>query len=141
VLHLRLIILSVGGDVPVNSDALLVTDFVNLMIKSAQSFGCVHKDRVCVYVYRSKCSYVYEDVTCLYFVSKKMIINLFFMLSRMCRHSRNKLSSRPLPACFHPVLSVFEFPTFLVSFFPGSPIFVSIWCKKYGNGYAKDLLG
>jgi hypothetical protein len=38
----------VGDDVPVDSDALLVTDFVNLNIKSAQSFGCAHKGRVCV---------------------------------------------------------------------------------------------
>jgi hypothetical protein len=38
----------VGDDVPVDSDALLVTDFVNLNIKSAQSFGCAHKGRVYV---------------------------------------------------------------------------------------------
>jgi hypothetical protein len=37
-----------GGDVPVDSEALLVTDFVNLKIKLGQSFGCAHKGRVCV---------------------------------------------------------------------------------------------
>jgi hypothetical protein len=47
-LHLRLIIFSVGGDVPVDSDALLMTDFVNLKIKSAQSFRCAYKSKVCV---------------------------------------------------------------------------------------------
>jgi hypothetical protein len=31
--------------------ALLMTDFVNLKINSAQSFRCAHKDRVCVYVF------------------------------------------------------------------------------------------
>jgi hypothetical protein len=51
VLHLRLIILSVGGDVPVNSEAFLVTDFVNLKIKPTQSFEGAHKDRVCMRVF------------------------------------------------------------------------------------------
>jgi hypothetical protein len=49
-LYLRLIILSLGGDVPVDNEALLITDFVNLKIKSAQSFGCAHMGRVCVCV-------------------------------------------------------------------------------------------
>jgi hypothetical protein len=40
----------VGDDVPVDSEALLVTDFVNL-IKPAQSFGCAHRGRVCVRVF------------------------------------------------------------------------------------------
>jgi hypothetical protein len=41
----------VGGDVSVNGETLLVTDFMNLKIKSAQSFGCAHRDRVCVYMF------------------------------------------------------------------------------------------
>jgi hypothetical protein len=41
----------VGGDVPVNSEALLVTDFINLKIKPAQSFGRAHKGKVCVRVF------------------------------------------------------------------------------------------
>jgi hypothetical protein len=41
----------VGGDVPVDSDVLLVTDFVNLKIKPAQSFRCAHRGRVCVRVF------------------------------------------------------------------------------------------
>jgi hypothetical protein len=41
----------VGGDVPVNNDALLMIDFMNLKIKSAQSFKYTHKDRVCIYVF------------------------------------------------------------------------------------------
>jgi hypothetical protein len=51
VLHLRLIILSVGDNVPVDSEALLVTDFVNLKIKPAQSFRCAHRSRVCMCVF------------------------------------------------------------------------------------------
>jgi hypothetical protein len=35
-------------DVPVDSEALLVNDFVNLKIKPAQSFGCAHRGRMCV---------------------------------------------------------------------------------------------
>jgi hypothetical protein len=32
----------VGGDVPVDSDVLLMTDFINLKIKLTQSFRDVH---------------------------------------------------------------------------------------------------
>jgi aspartate carbamoyltransferase catalytic subunit len=41
----------VKGDVTVDSEVLLVTDFVNLKIKSAQSFGGAHRGRVCVRVF------------------------------------------------------------------------------------------
>jgi hypothetical protein len=41
----------VGGDVPVDSEALLVTDFMNHKIKSTQSFGGAHRGRVCVRVF------------------------------------------------------------------------------------------
>jgi hypothetical protein len=50
VLYLQLIIFLVGGDVPVNSDALLVTNFMNLKIKPAQSFKCAHRDSMCVHM-------------------------------------------------------------------------------------------
>jgi hypothetical protein len=59
VLYLRLIILVVTrGDVPVDSEVFLVTDFMNLKIKLVQSFECVHRSRVCVN--RNKCSYIYK---------------------------------------------------------------------------------
>jgi hypothetical protein len=41
----------VEGNVTVDSDTLLVTDFVNLKIKSSQSFECAHRGRVCVRVF------------------------------------------------------------------------------------------
>jgi hypothetical protein len=41
----------VGGDVPINSDALLVTDFMNLKIKPTQFFGGAHRDKMCVRVF------------------------------------------------------------------------------------------
>jgi hypothetical protein len=42
-LYLWLIILLVGDDVPIDSEMLLVTDFMNLKIKSTQSFECAHR--------------------------------------------------------------------------------------------------
>jgi hypothetical protein len=40
-----------GDDVFIDNDTLLLTDFVNLKIKSTLSFGCVHKDMMCVHVF------------------------------------------------------------------------------------------
>jgi hypothetical protein len=40
-----------GGDVPVDSEALLVNGFVNLKIKPTQSFRDAHRGRVCVRVF------------------------------------------------------------------------------------------
>jgi hypothetical protein len=62
----------VGGDVPVDSDELLVTDFVNLKIKSAHFFEVAHRNRVCIYVNRDKCSYVYEYLYLYCICQKKM---------------------------------------------------------------------
>jgi hypothetical protein len=50
VLYLWLIILSVVGDVSVDSKTLLMTNFVNLKIKLTQSFECAYRDRVCVII-------------------------------------------------------------------------------------------
>jgi hypothetical protein len=51
VLYLQLIILSVRDDVFINNETFLIIDFINLKIKSAQSFGDAHIDRVCVRVF------------------------------------------------------------------------------------------
>jgi hypothetical protein len=51
VLYLRLIILSVRGDVSVNSETLLVIDFVNFKIKLTQSFKHFYKNKVGVYIF------------------------------------------------------------------------------------------
>jgi hypothetical protein len=45
VFSLRLIILSAGGDIPVDSETFFVTDFMNIKIKPTQSFGGAHRDR------------------------------------------------------------------------------------------------
>jgi hypothetical protein len=70
-LHLWLIILLAGGDVPVNSETLLVTDFVNLKIKSVQSFRGVYRDSMCVHMFIGV-----NDYTCiwLYCIFKKNIL-------------------------------------------------------------------
>jgi hypothetical protein len=41
----------VENDVPVDSEVLLMTDFVNLKIKPAQFFRCAHRGRVCVLIF------------------------------------------------------------------------------------------
>jgi hypothetical protein len=41
----------VGGDVSVDSETLLMTDFVNLKINSIQSFKSVYRDMVYVYIF------------------------------------------------------------------------------------------
>jgi hypothetical protein len=72
VLYLRLIILLVVDDVLIDNETLLVTDFVNLKIKPAQSFRYAHRVR-CACVYRIECSYVYEYLH-LYCVSQQKLV-------------------------------------------------------------------
>jgi hypothetical protein len=60
----------VEDDIPVDSETLLVVDFMNLKIKPVQSFRDAHRGRMYVYVYRSECSYMYKYLY-LYCVSKK----------------------------------------------------------------------
>jgi hypothetical protein len=70
-LYLRLITLLVKGDVPVDSETLLVTDFVNLKIKPAQSFKNTHSDRVCAYVFIGVNARMYMSIyICIVFLKK-----------------------------------------------------------------------
>jgi hypothetical protein len=74
-LHLRLIILSVGGGVPVDNETLLVADFVNLNIKPAQSFGGAHKSRVYVRVFiRVNAHMCISICICTVFLKKKFCV-------------------------------------------------------------------
>jgi hypothetical protein len=41
----------VGGDVSIDSETLLVTDFINLKIKPTQSFRDAHIDKIYVHVF------------------------------------------------------------------------------------------
>jgi hypothetical protein len=72
-LHLQLIIFSVRGDVPVDSDVLLVTDFVNLKIKPTQSFRGAHRSRVCMRVFIGVSAHTYMS-TCVCTVFLKKIV-------------------------------------------------------------------
>jgi hypothetical protein len=54
VLYLRLIIFLPEGDIPVDSETLLVTDFMNLKINLIQSFKGDHRSRIYVCIYRGE---------------------------------------------------------------------------------------
>jgi hypothetical protein len=41
----------VGGDVPIDSETFLINDFMNLKIKSTQSFEGAHRGRMCIRVF------------------------------------------------------------------------------------------
>jgi hypothetical protein len=61
----------VGYNVTVDSDALLVTDFVNLKIKSTQYFRGVYSVRVCVYVFIGMSARTYMSICiCTVFLKK-----------------------------------------------------------------------
>jgi hypothetical protein len=68
----------VQGDIPVDSDALLVTDFVNLKIKSAQSFEGAHRGRVCVFIVVS--AYTYMSICVCTVFLKKNPCSLYYNL-------------------------------------------------------------
>jgi hypothetical protein len=50
-LYLRLIIFLVEADVPVDNEIRLLIDFVNLKIKSTQSFEYAYNGRICMHVF------------------------------------------------------------------------------------------
>jgi hypothetical protein len=84
-LHLRLIILSVGSDVPVDSETPLMTDFVNLKIKPTQSFGGAHRSTMCVRVFigviAHTCMSIYVCAVFLKKLEPSMTTSLSFMTS------------------------------------------------------------
>jgi hypothetical protein len=62
VLYLWVIIFLVKGDVPIDSDVFLLTDFMNPKIKPTQSFKNVHKNKVYMYIFIEICAimtYIY----------------------------------------------------------------------------------
>jgi hypothetical protein len=64
----------VGDDIPVDNESLLVTDFVNLKIKSAQFFRCTHRGRVCVRVFIGVSAHMYMSIcVCTVFLKKTMV--------------------------------------------------------------------
>jgi hypothetical protein len=75
VLYSRLIIFLLGDDAPVDSDTLLVTDFVNLKIKSAQFFGDAHRNKVCVHMFICVSAHTCISI-CVYTVFLKRVITI-----------------------------------------------------------------
>jgi hypothetical protein len=64
----------VGDDVLINSDTFLVIDFVNLKIKSAQSFEGVHRDMMCMRVFIGVNTHTYINICiCTMFLKKNII--------------------------------------------------------------------
>jgi hypothetical protein len=52
----------VGGDVSIDSDALLVIDFVDLKIKSIQSFECAHESKMRVRIFIGVNAHTYISI-------------------------------------------------------------------------------
>jgi hypothetical protein len=79
-LYLRLIILLVGDNVYIDSETLLVADFVNFKIKSAQSFKYAHRDMVCVRVFIGMSDRTCMSIcVCTVFLKKISIALVFFL--------------------------------------------------------------
>jgi hypothetical protein len=64
----------VGGDVLVNSEIFLMTDFVNLKIKLIQSFRGVYTSMVCVRVFIEVIVHTYMSIyVCFVFIIKNIV--------------------------------------------------------------------
>jgi hypothetical protein len=63
----------VGDDVLIDSETLLIIDFMNLKIKPTQSFGGAHRGRVCVRVFIGVSAHTCMNI-CIYtiFLKKKL---------------------------------------------------------------------
>jgi hypothetical protein len=59
VLYLQLIIFSLGDDVPIDSEMFLMIDFMNLKIKSIQSFKRAHRDKIYIYIFIGVNTHIY----------------------------------------------------------------------------------
>jgi hypothetical protein len=61
----------VGGDVSVDSETLLMTDFMNLKIKPTQSFGCAYRGKMYVDVFIEMRTHTYMNIyVCTVFLKK-----------------------------------------------------------------------
>jgi hypothetical protein len=77
VLYLRLIILLNRGNVPVDNETLLVTDFMNFNIKPTQSFEDAHMDNLCVCVFIGVSTHTCMSIyVCAVFLKKNLAHDL-----------------------------------------------------------------
>jgi hypothetical protein len=79
VLYLRLIILSVRDDIPVDSEMILMTDFVNLKIKLSQFFRCTHKNKMCVHMFIGVSNHM--DMSICVYIKKIIIMSINTIVS------------------------------------------------------------
>jgi hypothetical protein len=93
----------VGDDVPVDSDALLVTDFVNLKIKPAQSFRGAHRGRMYVRTFIGVSARMYMNIcVCTVFLKKQWLF---------IRDLSQRLSGRHYFKEQHSVSALTSYPT------------------------------
>jgi hypothetical protein len=52
----------VGDNILIDSETLFVTDFVNLKIKSAQSFEGAYNNKICVHIFIEMSDYTYINI-------------------------------------------------------------------------------
>jgi hypothetical protein len=74
VLYLRLIILSVRDDIFIDSETLLMTNFINLKIKPAQSFKYAYRDKMCVYVFIEMSVHIFMSIYIYNIFQRKRVI-------------------------------------------------------------------
>jgi hypothetical protein len=81
VLHLRLIIFSVGDYVLVDSELFLMTDFVNLNINLTQFFKCAHRSSVCMHIFIGVSALTYMSIyVCTIFLNIYIYIYIILTL-------------------------------------------------------------
>jgi hypothetical protein len=66
----------VGGDVPVNSNTILMIDFMNLKIKLTQSFRNAHKGKIYIHIFIRMNTHTYISIY-IYIVFLKKYFILF----------------------------------------------------------------
>jgi hypothetical protein len=72
----------VEGNVPVDSDTLLVTDFVNLKIKPIQSFGGAHRGKMYIRIFIGVDDYTCMNI-CIYTVFQKNMGRVIVSMSKI----------------------------------------------------------
>jgi hypothetical protein len=80
----------VGSDVPIDSETLLMTDFVNFKIKPTQSFGGAHRSTMCVCVFIGVTARIYMSIyvcTCRHPEDRVPYIQALSQDNEQCVHS------------------------------------------------------
>jgi hypothetical protein len=82
VLYLRLIIFLVGDDIFINSETLLVTEFVNFKIKLTQSFEGIRRGRICICIFIGVSAHTYISI-CVY---------IMFLKNPKCKYKKTSVT-------------------------------------------------